>query len=79
VERGIGDGKSAFLNEANRRSLYKPNSPALMFKSDMKYVTGIDQYGRTYHNLGKHPRKELLGRLGYKKADKIYRDKKMVQ
>jgi hypothetical protein len=42
----------------------------------MKYLMGIDQYGQTYHNLGKYPRKELLSRLGYKKADKIYRDKK---
>ena len=37
---------------------------------------GIDQYGETYHNLGKYPRKELLNRLGYKKADKMYVDKK---
>ena len=37
---------------------------------------GIDQYGQSYHNLGKYPRKELLSRLGYKKADKMYRDKK---
>jgi hypothetical protein len=43
----------------------------------MKYIMGIDQYGKTYHNLGKYPRKELLERLGYKKAaDKMYRDKK---
>ena len=37
---------------------------------------GIDQYGYTYHNLGKHPRKALLERLGSKKAVKTYRDKK---
>ena len=37
---------------------------------------GIDQYGHTYHNLGEYPRKELLSRLGYKKAEKMYRDKK---
>jgi hypothetical protein len=42
----------------------------------MKFIIGIDQYGETYHNLGKYPRKELLKRLGYKKADKMYRDKK---
>jgi hypothetical protein len=42
----------------------------------MKFIMGIDQYGDTYHNLGKYPRKELLNRLGYKKADKMYRDKK---
>jgi len=42
----------------------------------MKNIMGIDQYGQTYHNPGKYPRKELLNRLGYKKADKIYKDKK---
>ena len=34
----------------------------------------IDQRGQTYHNLGNHPRKELLKRLGYKKAEKMYID-----
>jgi hypothetical protein len=43
---------------------------------DMKYIMGIDQYGQTYHNLGKYPRRELLQRLGYKNAQKMYRDKK---
>ena len=47
-----------------------------MFKNNMKNIMGIDQYGQTYHKLGKYPRKELLERLGYKKADKMYRDKK---
>jgi hypothetical protein len=42
----------------------------------MKYRMGIDQYGQTYHNLGKYPRKELLKRLGYTNARKMYRDKK---
>jgi len=42
----------------------------------MKSIIGIDQYGQTYHDLGKCPRKELLKRMGYKKADKMYRDKK---
>ena len=37
---------------------------------------GIDQYGQTYHNLGKYPRKELLARLRYRKAEKMYQDKK---
>jgi hypothetical protein len=39
-------------------------------------IMGVDQYGETYHDLGKHPRKELLKRLGFTKADKMYRDKK---
>ena len=42
----------------------------------MKYIIGIDQYGRTYPNLGKYPRKELLSQLGYKNAHKMYKDKK---
>lgn len=36
----------------------------------------IDQYGRTYHNLGNHPRKTLLERLERKHASKMYIDKK---
>lgn len=34
----------------------------------------IDQYGNTFHGL-KHPRKELLERLGYTHAQKMYQDK----
>jgi hypothetical protein len=33
----------------------------------------VDQHGQTYHNLV-HPRKDLLERLGYKHADKVYVD-----
>jgi hypothetical protein len=43
---------------------------------NMKHIMGIDKYGQTYHNLGKYPRKELLRRVGYKNARKMYRDKK---
>lgn len=35
----------------------------------------IDQYGTTYHGL-KHPRKDLLERLGYTHAHKMYQEKK---
>jgi hypothetical protein len=35
----------------------------------------IDQYGRAYHGL-KHPRKDLLERLGRSRAHKMYQDKK---
>ena len=42
----------------------------------MKYIMGIDQYGETYHNLGKYPRKELLQRIDSKHAQKMYEDKK---
>lgn len=37
---------------------------------------GIDQYGRTYHNLGQHPRKALMERLGARSASKMYVDSK---
>lgn len=35
---------------------------------------GIDQYGNTYFNLGKHPRKELMERIGSKHITKMWRD-----
>jgi len=37
---------------------------------------GIDQYGQTYHDLGKYPRKGLLEKLGGGKASKMYVDKR---
>ncbi len=37
-------------------------------------IMGIDQFGETYHGLGKYPRKELMARLGSKHADKMYVD-----
>jgi hypothetical protein len=42
----------------------------------MTGIMGIDQYGKTYHDLGEHPRQELLRRLGYQSATRMYRDKK---
>jgi hypothetical protein len=36
----------------------------------------IDQYGHTYHNLGQHPRKELMERIGCRHVSKMYHDKK---
>jgi len=36
---------------------------------------GIDQYGEVYRNLGLHPRKALLERLGRRHADKMYVDR----
>ena len=35
-----------------------------------------DQYGQTYHDLGPHPRKELMNRLGTSHAAKMYVDTK---
>tara|TARA_Y100000310_G_scaffold2272_1_gene2834 strand:- start:1431 stop:1622 length:192 start_codon:yes stop_codon:yes gene_type:complete len=35
----------------------------------------VDQYGNTYHNLGKYPRKALLERLFCKHVDKMYVDR----
>ncbi len=34
-----------------------------------------DQYGNTYHALGKAPRKALMERLGAKHATRMYVDK----
>lgn len=42
----------------------------------MKTTMGIDQYGKTYHDLGKHPRKALLSRLSATHAEKMYVDRK---
>lgn len=42
----------------------------------MKNHMAIDQYGNTYHALGRHPRKTLMERLGRKRAEPMYRDKK---
>ena len=39
----------------------------------MKKYMAVDQYGQTFHGL-EHPRKDLLERLGYKHADKMYQD-----
>ena len=36
-------------------------------------LVGIDQFGTVYWGL-KHPRKDLLAKLGYKKASKMYVD-----
>lgn len=34
----------------------------------------VDQYGKRYLNLGKHPRKALCDVLGRKHVSKMYRD-----
>lgn len=40
------------------------------------WTMGRDQYGDTYHDLGKHPRKALLEHFGRSHAKKMYTDKK---
>jgi len=40
-----------------------------------KQYMAVDQYGDTEHGLT-HPRKDLLGRLYRKHADKMYKDLK---
>ena len=40
----------------------------------MTDTMGIDQYGETYHGLGRYPRKALLERFGLSSAKKMYRD-----
>lgn len=42
-----------------------------MKESKQNYMA-LDQYGTTFHNLGPHPRKALLERLGTKRASKMY-------
>jgi len=42
----------------------------------MESIMAIDQYGTTYHDLGKHPRKELLDRLGASNAQRMFVDTK---
>lgn len=42
----------------------------------MNTYMGIDQYGQTYHGLGKYPRKGLLEALGATSASKMFVDKK---
>jgi len=42
----------------------------------MKTFMAINQYGETLHDLGPHPRKELMERLDRRQARKIYVDTK---
>jgi hypothetical protein len=42
----------------------------------MSNYMAIDQYGQTYHDLGQHPRKELIERIGSGHVSKMYLDKK---
>lgn len=34
----------------------------------------VDQFGTTYHGLGRHPRKALMERLGRRSAQRMYCD-----
>ena len=42
---------------------------------NQKVYMAVDQYGQTFHGL-KHPRKELMERIGVKHASKMYVDGK---
>jgi len=37
-------------------------------------ILAIDQYGNSHRLTGKHPRKELIERLGASNASKMYED-----
>ena len=37
-------------------------------------IMGLDQYGNTFHDLGKHPRKALIDKLGGSSTQKMYID-----
>ena len=41
-----------------------------------RWIMGRDQYGQAYHDLGAHPRAELLARLGKSHAERMFVDKK---
>jgi len=45
-------------------------------KEDEVMVIGIDQYGGHWDDLGKHPRKSLLEKIGSSNAEKLYIDDK---
>jgi hypothetical protein len=38
-----------------------------------EFFIGIDQHGEVYNNM-KHPRKELMERIGSKHSEKMYQD-----
>jgi hypothetical protein len=37
-------------------------------------IHAVDHLGNWYYNLGKHPRKTLMARIGCKHVTKMYRD-----
>jgi hypothetical protein len=41
---------------------------------DSTTYMGIDQYGQIWHDLGPHPRAELMRRLGRSHVEKMYVD-----
>ena len=41
----------------------------------VSWTMGRDQFGRTYHDLGRYPRKALCDRLGRKHVSRVYVDK----
>lgn len=51
-------------------------APVKFLPSNVEWSMGRDQYNRDYHNLGKHPRKALMERLGRKHVSKMYVDSK---
>jgi len=46
-------------------------------ESTIMGTMALDQYGTYYHDLGKHPRKELLRRLGRSHANNMYVDTRL--
>ena len=41
-----------------------------------RWTMARDQHGVTWHDLGAHPRAELLKRLGRRHSDRMYQDTK---
>ncbi len=57
------------------KTTYAPRAHRDMLRTSCGEFMAVDQYGETYHAL-KHPRKDLLGRLGMQHAEKMYQDTK---
>ena len=67
------------MNHGLRPGILLRNGSGARWRNSERFTMNhmaIDQYGQTYHGLGKYPRKGLLERLGRKHADKMYIDTK---
>ena len=52
------------------------DKPKSKTKKQRKNYMARDQYHQWYHNLGPHPRKVLMERVGCRHAARMYHDKK---
>jgi hypothetical protein len=47
-----------------------------MSSNSNRNFMAINKYGHTFHDLGQHPRKELMKRIGCRHVSKMYHDRK---